>query len=177
MGLGDLGPSRQRSTRRLLGVPGRAGLWSPASPPTSSDNFGGDLSTHVQDPNPPASGRLEDLGRRLVRAFQRAVASGASRRAREASAAAAAAAAAAREERSRAREEGSGARVQCALAKLRAELLDMRFQSHQLTRTLLELNVKMLQLQEEHELETPAEPQGPKDDPENLEHGDLESES
>ncbi|XP_012887668.1 PREDICTED: alanine and arginine-rich domain-containing protein [Dipodomys ordii] len=163
MGLGDLGQSRQRSTRRLLGVPGRAGLWSPGSPSTGDDTFGGDTGNHVQEPSARASWRLEDLGRRLVRVFQRAVARGSSRRAREA----AAAAAAAREERIRAREERSGARVQCALAKLRAELLDMRFQSHQLTRTLLELNLKMLQLQEEHELETP----------ENLEHGDLESES
>lgn len=62
----------------------------------------------AQEEAPAASPLLEDLRRRLVRAFQRAVPRGRSRRSREA--------AAAREERSR-------ARVESALAGLRAELV------------------------------------------------------
>nr|XP_031295819.1 LOW QUALITY PROTEIN: alanine and arginine-rich domain-containing protein [Camelus dromedarius] len=94
---------------------------------------------------------LEDLRRRLVRAFQRAVPRGGLRRSAGGGGAAAA------------REEQSGARVESALAGLRAELLEMHFQNHQLARTLLDLDMKMQQLKKEYELEIASEPQSSED--------------
>ncbi|KAL2767151.1 alanine and arginine-rich domain-containing protein [Daubentonia madagascariensis] len=139
MGPGDSDRRRQRISWGPHGVPGRAGPWLPAPGPARS--FPGDSkSTDVQ----------QNLRQRLARAFQRAVRRGGSRRAREV------AAAAAREERSRARIAG-------ALARLRAELLEMHFQNYQLARTLLDLNMKMQQLKKEYELEIASESQSRKD--------------
>uniref|UniRef100_A0A8C5K2J5 Alanine and arginine-rich domain-containing protein n=1 Tax=Jaculus jaculus TaxID=51337 RepID=A0A8C5K2J5_JACJA len=66
------------------------------------------------------------------------------------------AAAAAREERNR-------MRMECALARLRAELLELRFQNHQLASTLLDLNTKMRQLKQQHELDGASRPGSPED--------------
>ncbi|XP_015341767.1 alanine and arginine-rich domain-containing protein [Marmota marmota marmota] len=57
-----------------------------------------------------------------------------------------------------------------ALGRLRAELLEMRFQNHQLARTLLDLNTKMQQLKTEHELEIASESQSLEDNAVNQEH-------
>ncbi|XP_004580876.2 alanine and arginine-rich domain-containing protein [Ochotona princeps] len=119
--------------------PGGAGLWYPAPGPVRGFPRGS-RSRDLLEQNRSASLRLEDLRRRLLRAFQRAVPRESLRRAREE------AEAAAREEQSRERVEG-------ALAGLRAELLEMRFQNRQLARTLLDLNMKMQQLKKEYELE------------------------
>lgn len=89
--------------------PGRAGLWYPAPGPVRGFPRGS-RSRDLQEQNRSASLRLEDLRRRLLRAFQRAVPRESLRRAREE------AEAAAREEQSRERVEG-------ALAGLRAELV------------------------------------------------------
>ncbi|XP_005316423.3 alanine- and arginine-rich domain-containing protein [Ictidomys tridecemlineatus] len=122
------------------------------------------VSGAVQEESPAANPLLEDLRRRLMRALQRTVARWGSRRAREAAAAAEAAAEAA------ALEEQSRARVESALGRLRAELLEMRFQNHQLARTLLDLNTKMQQLKTEHELEIASESQSLEDNAVNQEH-------
>uniref|UniRef100_A0A8C9APF0 Alanine and arginine rich domain containing protein n=1 Tax=Prolemur simus TaxID=1328070 RepID=A0A8C9APF0_PROSS len=150
MGPGDADRCRETISWGRPGVPGRAGLWPPPPPPARS--FPGDAkSTDVPEKAPAAGPRLGDIGRRPARAFQRAVRHWGSRRAR-----AAAAAAAAREEQSRARVEG-------ALARLRAELLEMHFQNHQLARNLLDLHMKVQQLKREYELEIASESQSPKD--------------
>ncbi|XP_007945061.1 alanine and arginine-rich domain-containing protein [Orycteropus afer afer] len=99
------------------------------------------MSTDAQDEAPAPSRLLEDLRQRLVRAFHRAVPRAGSRRAPEEAEAAAA------------REEHGQARVESALEGLRAELLEMHFQNRQLTRTLLDLNMKMQQLKKDYELE------------------------
>ncbi|XP_003408323.1 alanine and arginine-rich domain-containing protein [Loxodonta africana] len=111
------------------------------------------MDTDAQDDVPTTSRLLEDIRRRLLRAFQRAVPRAGSRRAREAAEAAAEAAS----------EERGWARVEGALAGLRAELLEMRFQNRRLARTLLDLNMKMQQLKKEYELEMAWESQGPED--------------
>ncbi|XP_004431200.1 PREDICTED: alanine and arginine-rich domain-containing protein [Ceratotherium simum simum] len=152
MGPGDSRRRRQRPSRGSHGVPGRAGLWPPA--PRPARGFpGGSRSVHVQEEAPAASPLLENLRRRLVSAFHRAVPRGGSRRSREA---------AAREERSR-------ARVESALGRLRAELVEMRFQNRQLARTLLDLNMKMQQLKKEYELEIASKSQSSEDNAVNLE--------
>lgn len=117
MGLGDYSHCRQRMSRGLYGVSGRAALWSPVFHPVhrmpcGTWRIGIEVPEHVRASSPV----LEHLRRQLERAFQRAAARGRARRAREAVAAVAAAAAAAREERSR-------TRMECALARLRAELV------------------------------------------------------
>ncbi|XP_049709814.1 alanine and arginine-rich domain-containing protein isoform X1 [Elephas maximus indicus] len=71
------------------------------------------MDTDAQDDVPTTSRLLEDIRRRLLRAFQRAVPRAGSRRAREAAEAAAEAAS----------EERGWARVEGALAGLRAELI------------------------------------------------------
>nr|XP_012422390.1 PREDICTED: alanine and arginine-rich domain-containing protein [Odobenus rosmarus divergens] len=48
-------------------------------------------------------------------------------------------------------------------------VLEMRFQNHQLARTLLDLNMKMQQLKKEHELEIASESQSSEDNVVNLE--------
>ncbi|KAF7464119.1 Hypothetical predicted protein [Marmota monax] len=118
------------------------------------------VSGAVQEESPAANPLLEDLRRRLMRALQRTMARWGSRRAREAAAAAEAAAL----------EEQSPARVESALGRLRAELLEMCFQNHQLARTLLDLNTKMQQLKTEHELEIASESQSLEDNAVNQEH-------
>ncbi|XP_003903142.2 alanine and arginine-rich domain-containing protein [Papio anubis] len=154
MGPGDFRRFRQRISQGLQGLPGRAELWFPPRP---ACGFPGDgRSTDVQEAL-AASPLLEDLRRRLTRAFQWAVQRGTSRREREAAAAAAA------------REEQSWARVEATLAGLRAELVEMHFQNHQLARTLLDLNMKVQQLKKEYELEITSDSQSPKDDAVNLE--------
>ncbi|XP_012504071.1 PREDICTED: alanine and arginine-rich domain-containing protein [Propithecus coquereli] len=148
MGLGDADRCRERISWGPHGIPGRAGLWLPPLHPAHS--FPGDgQSTDVQGKAPAASPRLEGIRRRLARSFQRAVPHWGSRRAREAAAAAL--------------EEQSPARVEGALAGLRAELLEMHFQSHQLARTLPDLNVKTQQWKREYELEITSESQSLKD--------------
>ncbi|EHH28727.1 Alanine and arginine-rich domain-containing protein [Macaca mulatta] len=155
MGPGDFRRFRQRISQGLQGLPGRAELWFPPRP---ACGFPGDgRSTDVQEEALAASPLLEDLKRRLTRAFQWAVQRGTSRSEREAAAAAAA------------REEQSWARVEATLAGLRAELVEMHFQNHQLARTLLDLNMKVQQLKKEYELEITSDSQSPKDDAVNLE--------
>ncbi|XP_011912790.1 PREDICTED: alanine and arginine-rich domain-containing protein [Cercocebus atys] len=155
MGPGDFRRFRQRISQGLQGLPGRAELWFPPRP---ACGFPGDgRSTDVQEEALAASPLLEDLRRRLTRAFQWAVQRGTSRREREAAAAAAA------------REEQSWARLEATLAGLRAELVEMHFQNHQLARTLLDLNMKVQQLKKEYELEITSDSQSPKDDAVNLE--------
>ncbi|XP_006140106.1 alanine and arginine-rich domain-containing protein [Tupaia chinensis] len=166
MGPGDASSCRERISPGPHRVPGRPGL----RPRASSGSMGfpwSDRSTTVREEDPGASPRLEDVRQRFVRAFQRAVRCGGSRRAQEAAAAAAPAGApgkiaAAREERSRARVEG-------ALAGLRSELLEMHFQNRQLARTLLDLNMKMQQLKKEYGVEIASETQSPEDDDMNSE--------
>ncbi|XP_069322163.1 alanine and arginine-rich domain-containing protein [Eulemur rufifrons] len=154
MGPGDSDRCRETISWGRPGVPGRAGLWLPPPPPARS--FPGDAkSTDVQEKAPAAGPRLEDIRRRLARAFQPALQHWGSRRAREEAAAA--------------REEQSRARVEAALARLRAELLEMHFQNHQLARTLLDLNMKVQQLKREYELEIASESQSPKDNATNPE--------
>lgn len=112
MGPGDFRRFRESVSQGLQGLPGRAELWFPPRP---ACGFPGDSrSTDVQDEALAASPLLEDLRRRLTRAFQWAVQRGTSRRQREAAAAAAA------------REEQSWARVEATLAGLRAELVRAR---------------------------------------------------
>ncbi|XP_062045452.1 alanine and arginine-rich domain-containing protein [Lepus europaeus] len=160
MGLGDFTSGREEVSRAGLGEPGRTGLWPPAPGPARGFPGAG-RSLDLQEQAPAASVRLEDFRRRLLRAFQRAVPRGGSRRAREA------AEAAAREEQNRERVEG-------ALAGLRAELLEMHFQNRQLARTLLDLNMKMQQLKKEYELEVVGESPSLEDNAENLDNGNAE---
>ncbi|XP_032614379.1 alanine and arginine-rich domain-containing protein [Hylobates moloch] len=155
MGPGNFRRCRERIPQGLQGLPGRAELWFPPRP---ACGFPGDgRSTDVQEEALAASPLLEDLRRRLTLAFQWAVQRATSRRAREAAAAAAA------------REEQSWTRVEATLARLRAELVEMQFQNHQLARTLLDLNMKVQQLKKEYELEITSHSQSPKDDAANPE--------
>uniref|UniRef100_A0A8C3WIC4 Alanine and arginine rich domain containing protein n=1 Tax=Catagonus wagneri TaxID=51154 RepID=A0A8C3WIC4_9CETA len=147
MASGDSCRHRERTSRGSHGLLFGAELWPSALRPARGFP-GGRKSVASQEQPPAASPLLEDLRRRLVRAFQRAVPRGGSRRSREA--------AAAQEERSR-------ARVESALAGLRAELLEMHFQNRQLARTLLDLDMKMQQLKKEYELEMASESQSSED--------------
>ncbi|XP_042120889.2 alanine- and arginine-rich domain-containing protein [Peromyscus maniculatus bairdii] len=165
MGLGDYSHFRQRMSRGLHGVSGRAALWSPAFHPVRRIPCG-TWRIEAQEQVRASSPVLDHLRRQLERAFQRAAARGRARRAREAVAAVAAVAAAAREERTR-------ARMECALARLRAELLELRFQNHQLARTLLDLNTKMQQLKKQQDLERASKSQSPEDDAMNPECGNA----
>lgn len=115
MGLGDYSHCRQRMSRGLHGVSGRAALWFPAFHSVHRTPCG-TWRIEAQEQARASAPVLEHLRRQLERAFQRAAARGRARRAREAVAAVAAAAAAAREERTR-------VRMECALARLRAELV------------------------------------------------------
>ncbi|XP_008836184.1 alanine and arginine-rich domain-containing protein [Nannospalax galili] len=165
MGLGDFSHGRQRMPRSLYGVLGRAGLWTPVLHsvyriPCNTWRI------HVQAQTRAYSLVLEHLRRQLQRALQRAAARGRARRAREAVAKVAAAAAAVQEERSR-------ARVECALARLRAELLELRFQNHQLARTLLDLNMKMQQLKKQQERDRAAKSWNREDDAMDREPGNA----
>jgi hypothetical protein len=74
MGLADCGHCRHKFPRRLLGVPGRVGLWPPAPRPAHGI-AGGGRSNDLREQGPATNQLLEDLGRRLARAFQPAVAS------------------------------------------------------------------------------------------------------
>lgn len=107
MDSGDSCRRREGTSRGSHGFLVGAEFWPPTLRPARVFR-GGRKSVAAQEETPAASPLLEDLRRRLVRAFQRAVPRGRSRRSREA--------AAAREERSR-------ARVESALAGLRAELV------------------------------------------------------
>ncbi|XP_017386167.1 alanine and arginine-rich domain-containing protein [Cebus imitator] len=145
---GDFDRSRRRISRGFQGLPGRGELWFSPRP---ASGFPGDRrSTDVQETSP----LLEDLRRRLTRAFQWAMQRRASRRAQEAAAAL---------------EEQSRERVEVALAGLRAELVEMHFQNHQLARTLLDLNMKVQQLKKECELGFTSDSQSPKDNAANSE--------
>ncbi|XP_003933199.1 alanine- and arginine-rich domain-containing protein [Saimiri boliviensis] len=138
-----------RISREFQGLPGRGELWFSPGP---ASGFPGDRrSPDVQEASP----LLEDLRRRLARAFQWAIQRRASRRAQEAAAAAL--------------EEQSRARVEVALAGLRAELVEMHFQNHQLARTLLDLNMKVQQLKKECELGFTSDSRSPKDNAANSE--------
>ncbi|XP_075406659.1 alanine- and arginine-rich domain-containing protein [Tenrec ecaudatus] len=112
------------------------------------------MNPDAQEEGPGSRRLLEDVRRRLARVFLRVGPRADSRRTRVA---AAAAAAAEREDRARARVEG-------ALAALRAELVEMHLQNHQLTRTLLDLNAKMQQLRSENVCEIAADSLGQEDD-------------
>uniref|UniRef100_A0A2I2Y9X2 Alanine and arginine rich domain containing protein n=1 Tax=Gorilla gorilla gorilla TaxID=9595 RepID=A0A2I2Y9X2_GORGO len=154
MGPGDFRRCRERISQGLQGLPGRAELWFPPRPACDFSGDGG--STDIQEEALAASQLLEDLRRRLTLAFQWAVQRAISRRVQEAAAAAA-------------REEQSWTRVEATLARLRAELVEMHFQNHQLARTLLDLNMKVQQLKKEYELEITSDSQSPKDDAANPE--------
>lgn len=104
MGPGDCGRSREGMPRGRRGV--EVGLW-PRAPRPALRFPGPDEGVDVRERVGAASRRLEDLRRRLARAFQRAVPRGRSRRPREAVAA----------------ETPSGARGESALDQLRAELV------------------------------------------------------
>lgn len=82
-----------------------------------------------------------------MRAFQCAVPSGDSRRSPAAAAG----------------EEQGPATLDSALARLRAELLEMHFQNRQLVKTLQDLNMKMQQLKQEYKLEIASDSQSSKD--------------
>ncbi|XP_020739058.1 alanine and arginine-rich domain-containing protein [Odocoileus virginianus] len=153
MGIEDSGRRREGPSRGPHSILHAAGLRSSALRPSRGFLEGGrgvDGPEEAQAAGP----RLEELKRRLVRAFQRAVLRGSSRLLREEAAA---------------REAQSRARVESALAGLRAELLEMRFQNRQLARTLLDLNMKMQQLKKEDEMETASESQSYEDNAQNLE--------
>nr|XP_045000295.1 alanine and arginine-rich domain-containing protein [Jaculus jaculus] len=156
MGLGDYHRCQQRTSRGLHGAPCPAAPWSPAPAHAAYAAPGSPWVAGAHEQARLTNPVLEHLRRQLERAFQRAVARGRARRAREAVEAAAAAAAAAREERNR-------MRMECALARLRAELLELRFQNHQLASTLLDLNTKMRQLKQQHELDGASRPGSPED--------------
>ncbi|XP_068382357.1 alanine and arginine-rich domain-containing protein [Eschrichtius robustus] len=153
MSLGGSSRRREGTSRGPHGILVGAGL-RPSTLPPSRGFPGGGESAPGPEEAPAASPLLEDLRRRLARAFQRAVPRGGSRRSREEEAA---------------REEQSRARVESALAGLRAELLEMRFRNCQLARTLLDLNMKMQQLKKEYELEIASELQSSEDNVVNME--------
>ncbi|XP_057591747.1 alanine and arginine-rich domain-containing protein [Hippopotamus amphibius kiboko] len=153
MFLGDSSRRREGTSRGPHDVLVGAGLWPSTLRPSGGFPAGG-KSVAGREEASASSALLEDLRRRLVRAFQRAVPRGGSRRSREEAAA---------------REEQSRARVESALAGLRTELLEMHFQNHQLARTLLDLNMKMQQLKKEYELEVASESQSSEDNAVNLE--------
>ncbi|XP_055989018.1 alanine and arginine-rich domain-containing protein [Sorex fumeus] len=94
-----------------------------------------------------ARSSLEDLRRRLAPAFQRTRRRGASGCSWEAAAWASLL------------EMQRRARVESALAWLRCELLEMRFENRQLTRTLLDLSLKMEHFKKEYEMEIAVESQ------------------
>lgn len=109
MGLEDTGRRREGPSRGSHSILHAAGLRSSALRPSRGFLEGGrgvDGPEEAQAAGP----RLEELKRRLVRAFQRAVLRGSSRRLREEAAA---------------REAQSRARVESALAGLRAELVSV----------------------------------------------------
>ncbi|KAJ8785063.1 hypothetical protein J1605_007619 [Eschrichtius robustus] len=107
MSLGGSSRRREGTSRGPHGILVGAGL-RPSTLPPSRGFPGGGESAPGPEEAPAASPLLEDLRRRLARAFQRAVPRGGSRRSREEEAA---------------REEQSRARVESALAGLRAELV------------------------------------------------------
>ncbi|XP_024597050.1 alanine and arginine-rich domain-containing protein [Neophocaena asiaeorientalis asiaeorientalis] len=150
MSLGDSSRRREGTSRGPHGILVGAGL-RPSTLPPSRGFPGGGESVAGPEEAPAASPLLEDLRRRL-----RAAPRGVSRRSREEEAAEAA------------REEQSRARVESALARLRAELLEMHFQNCQLARTLLDLNMKMQQLKK-YELEIASELQSSEDNVVNME--------
>ncbi|XP_032714269.1 alanine and arginine-rich domain-containing protein [Lontra canadensis] len=130
------------------GDPGSDGLWPPAPRPARGSP-GGSKSMNRQEEAHAARPRLEDLRRRQTRAWQRTVPRGSSGRPR----------AEAGPEAEAPRDPPGTAHVGTALAGLRAELLEMRFQNHQLAKTLLDLNKKMQRLKKEYELEIASESQ------------------
>ncbi|XP_037372632.1 alanine and arginine-rich domain-containing protein [Talpa occidentalis] len=143
MGPGDSdGHNKEGTSRELPRRPGRGGLWPAATRPARFP--GSDRTVDGLEEAPAASPLLEDLRRRLVRAFLRAVSRRGSRRSRDEAAAL---------------EQQSRARIESALAGLRAELLEMSFQNRQLARTLLDLNMKMQQLKTACDLEIAPESQ------------------
>ncbi|XP_063112932.1 alanine and arginine-rich domain-containing protein [Cavia porcellus] len=140
-----------RVSRVSRGVPGGAGLWctAPRAAPGVSRDSGG---PRVPEVARAARRLLRDLGRRLARAWRRAVRCAGS---------------------GRARQERSWARMDGALGRLRAETLEMRSQNHQLAVTLLDLNIKMQQLKLAHRLEIASESQSPEDNAVNWEDGKV----
>nr|XP_048313034.1 alanine and arginine-rich domain-containing protein [Myodes glareolus] len=132
MGLGDYSQCRQRMSRGLHGVSGRAALWFPAFHSVHRTPCG---TWHIeaQEQARASAPVLEHLRR----------------------------------------QERTRVRMECALARLRAELLELRFQNHQLARTLLDLNVKMQQLKKQQDLERASKSQSPEDDAMNPECGNA----
>ncbi|XP_004680056.1 PREDICTED: alanine and arginine-rich domain-containing protein [Condylura cristata] len=139
--------AQEETSRALPGPPGRGGLW-PAATRSVRGFPGRDRTVDGQEEAAVASPLLEDVRRRLVRALQLAVSLRSSGRSREA--------ASAQQEQKRARSEN-------ALTRLRAELLEMRFQNRQLARSSLDLNMKMQQLKKAGDLEIAPESQSLED--------------
>lgn len=106
MGLGDTGRRREGPSGALASST-RPGSGPPPCVPLEASSKAAGAWTSPEEAQ-AAGPRLEELKRRLVRAFQRAVLRGSSRRLREEAAA---------------REAQSRARVESALAELRAELV------------------------------------------------------
>lgn len=106
MGLGDSGHSRERMPGGPHGVAVRVGLW-PSGRQRGFPRSGADANVGIPEEVPATSTRLENLRRRLVRAFQCAVPRGDSRRSPAAAAG----------------EEETPASMEGALAVLRAELV------------------------------------------------------
>ncbi|KAL6057608.1 hypothetical protein STEG23_016624 [Scotinomys teguina] len=59
------------------------------------------------------------------------------------------------------------------LIQKKKKQLELRFQNHQLARTLLDLNMKMQQLKKQQDLERASKPQGPEDNSMNPECGNA----
>uniref|UniRef100_A0A8C7ALF6 Alanine and arginine-rich domain-containing protein n=1 Tax=Neovison vison TaxID=452646 RepID=A0A8C7ALF6_NEOVI len=142
---------RGRATApRPPGVPDSDGPWPPGPRPARGSP-GGSKSVNRQEEAHAACRRLEDLRRRQARVWARTMPRGSSGRPR--------AEAGPEAEAEAPRDPRGSAHVGTALAGLRAELLEMRFQNHQLAKTLLDLNKKMQRLKKEYELEIASKSQ------------------
>ncbi|XP_045856891.1 alanine and arginine-rich domain-containing protein [Meles meles] len=164
-GVSEMGPEDSHRREQATapgppGVPGSDGLWPP-DPRPARGSPGGSKSMNRQEEAHAARPRLEDLRRRQARAWQRIVPRGSSGSPR--------AEAGPEAEAEEQWAPAGTAHVGTALAGLRAELLEMHFQNHQLARTLLDLNKKMQRLKKEYELEIASESQSSEDNVGNLE--------
>ncbi|XP_047584592.1 alanine and arginine-rich domain-containing protein [Lutra lutra] len=164
-GVSEMGPedSHRRGQATALGPPGDPGsdgLWLPGPRPARGSP-GGSKSGNRQEEAHAARPRPEDLRPRQARAWQRTVPRASSGRPK--------AEAGPEAEAEAPRDPPGAAHVGTALAGLRAELLEMRFQNHQLAKTLLDLNKKMQRLKKEYELEIASESQSSEHNVGNLE--------
>ncbi|XP_044934006.1 alanine and arginine-rich domain-containing protein [Mustela putorius furo] len=164
-GVSEMGPEDSHRRGRATapgppGVPGSDGPWPPAPRPARGSP-GGSKSVNRQEEAHAARPRLEDLRRRQARAWPRTLPRGSSGRPR--------AEAGPEAEAEAPRDPPGTAHVGTVLAGLRAELLEMRFQNHQLAKTLLDLNKKMQRLKKEYELEIASKSQSSEHNVGNLE--------